>query len=90
MAIVVDMMMFQSDRYHERYEATGDKVARLRDSFTEKWVTCMTYYIRNQIMHFSYFSAMEVLVSIHPPFRVDLSFYRFCQSDALRYAYYVF
>ncbi len=37
-------------------------------------------------MHFSYFSAMEVLVSNHPPLQVDLS-YRFCLSDALRYAY---
>lgn len=85
MGIVVDM--FQSDRHHVRYETTGDKVARLRDSFTEKWVICMTFDIRPQIMHFSYFSAMEVLVSNHPPLQVDLSFYRFCLSDALRYAY---
>jgi hypothetical protein len=26
----------------------------------------------------------------HPPLRVDLSFYHFCQSDALRYAYLCF
>jgi hypothetical protein len=39
-------------------------------------------HIRRQIMHFSYFSAMEVLVSNHPPLPVDLSFYRFCQSGA--------
>ncbi len=84
MGIFVDM--FQSDRYYARCETTGDKVARLRDSFTEKWVICMTFYIRPQIMHFSYFSAMEVLVSNHPPLQVDLS-YRFCLSDALRYAY---
>jgi hypothetical protein len=84
MGIVVDM--FQSDRHHSRYETTGDKVARPRDSFTEKWVICMTYYIRPQIMYFSYFSEMEVLVSNHTPLRVDLS-YRFCQLDAPRYAY---
>jgi hypothetical protein len=48
------------------------------------------FHICPQIMHFSYFSAMEVLVSNHPPLPVELSFYRFCQSGALHMPGYVF
>jgi len=42
------------------------------------------FYTHPQNMHFSCFSVMEVLVSNHPPLRVDLS-YRFCQSGPLRF-----
>lgn len=81
MGIVVDM--FQSDRHHPRYKTTGDKVARFRNYSTKNWVTCMTFYTRRQIMHFSYFSDTLVLVSNQPPLPVDLSFYHFCQLDTL-------
>ena len=48
-----------------RYE-TRDEVARLRNSFTEKCVNCMTSIPPpSRIMHFSRLAVIESLVSVH-------------------------
>jgi hypothetical protein len=66
--IVVDL--FDMRRWRQSGEAQKllyGEMGNLHDLFT-----------RPQIMHFSYFSAMEVPVLSHPPLQVNFYFYYLC------------
>ena len=57
------------DWHLTRYKTTRDEVARLRNSFTEKCVNCMTSISPpSRIMLFSRLSVIESLVSVHLAF----------------------